>query len=126
MTAVSPFNLIIRETSAMPIRHPVSGDVLTMPDGSPQTITLAGLDSLQFRRALNEVGQPAENDLEAAADWAARLVAACITDWAVLGEDGKPAEYSAEAALTLMRRCPWLRVQCDEHMASRERYLGEP
>ena len=140
---ISPLDLVLSDTAEMPVRHPLTRTPLTMPDGSAQVLYLTGADSAQFRRELAKAEAKtgakaaakadkaaADPDAEVAAQvdeaeaFSLALVAACTVGWRLLGPDGAELPYSAEAALELYTRLPWLRQDADRFMARREHFLG--
>jgi hypothetical protein len=118
------------ESSAMPVRHPATGDVMRMPDGREQVIHLQGMDSPAFRKVMADyqdriIRKRKPGGAKESESNAIDAVTACTTGWLLEGDDGGELPFSPEAARALYTEHRWLRVQCDEWMGERANYLGE-
>jgi hypothetical protein len=122
----SPLALTLAETSDMTVLHPVTNAPLLRPDGAEQTVTLAGIDSPQFRRVLAERQAAAlASEDEAEDDLRLELAVGCTLAWTVVGDTGEDLPCTPEAVREMYQRCGWLLRQADRYMADRQQYLGE-
>lgn len=119
--------------AALELRHPATNAVLTKPDGSAITITLAGTDSERHRRAAraatnrrlkNSTGRR-QNTLtaeEIEGDGIDLLVASTI-GWDGVMVDGQPLAYTPDNARKLYKRFSWVTEQAEAFVAERGNFL---
>lgn len=86
-------------------------------------ISIIGSDSKTYRKVKNEtLRRVAKGDDLDADQISAAVYTACVTGWRDLSVDGKPLEYSVEAANDLLVRFPWLMDQIGTAVESRSNF----
>jgi hypothetical protein len=98
--------------------NPRTGAPLTTPEGEPVRIFVDGRHSPAWDRAFERVafdramrtwpGMDAPPVAEMAEEHAAPTFAAVTVGWRGIALDGRPLAFSADAALALYRRFPWI------------------
>lgn len=117
----------------MPIRHPVSGDVLKDSEGNEAYVALLHSDSKEgiearrniFNKRLRSKAKRTLDDLE---EESAQLVAALIVDWHLVTLDGKVFDLEPTAAnkISFLKEpnVRWIKDQIDRYAGDLENFLG--
>ncbi len=113
------------EGTDMPVRHPVTDEVLVDAEGNISTIKLVGQDSTIYRKAANAITNRRARKMkmpkaEVIESDALELVSKCTVGWSNLLVNGEEPT-SADA---LYRGNRWLREQADAWIHDRANYLG--
>ena len=132
---LSKFNVsVMAEKGAdMILEHPATGDPLEQENGDPVVITLLGMDSKAYREKNRDfqrerIAKMARNrkktiDYTMSDEDACELLAACTKGWSGIDADGKPLEFSKEAAYDLYMENNWIREQADVFIGDRANFF---
>lgn len=119
----------------MELEHPVSGDILMQEkpnEKKPITIKVLGIDSKAYRnkqlefqrkRIAKMTRNRKNNDIVMSDEDACELLAECTVGWEGIVENGKPIEFSKEAAASLYMNYRWIREQVDQSIGDRANFL---
>lgn len=117
----------------MEVRHPITGEVAVDSNKKPVTLTLCGEDSDVYRRSQREAadrriqarqsGRRMAMTAEELENESLQTLIDCTRGWSGLGVAGVELEFSAENALLLYRKFPWLREQAEAFIQDRSRFL---
>lgn len=94
-------------------------------------LRLAGTDSSVYRNQIKARAEKAMNkgqkkqalDFDKSEREGCELLAACTLGWEGLEENGKPIEFSTEAAADLYMRHRWLKEQVDRFIGDRTNFF---
>lgn len=122
---------VANEGAVMEVTHPVTQEPLKQDDGSLVTITLAGIDSDIYRRAVYASGDRVMKVVRAGQENRAAdldndklsTLAVCTLAWSGIELDGQKLDCTRENARKLYMRVPWLREQADTFIANRANFL---
>lgn len=131
---LSKFNVsVMAEKGAdLLLEHPATGEPIE-ENGEPVIITLLGTDSKAYREKNRDfqrerIAQMARNrkktiDYTVSDEDACELLAACTKGWSGIERDGKPLEFSNEAAFDLYMEYGWIREQVDLFIGDRANFF---
>ncbi len=115
---------LCEEGAELELTHPKTGEGLGV------FITVAGIDSKKWRRALNAIGEKRANKrskltAEEGIAGAVDILARCTIAWRNVTLDGAELPCTEENARTLYTRLPWVREQVDTFASDRGSYLQD-
>jgi hypothetical protein len=113
------------------LEHPATGEKLYVPKGKtqkPMTITLLGMDSAKYKRAVDKFRQKAGRKAKALTTQqlearGAQLLASVTTGWTEIVFRGEELPFSVDNALLLYTESTWVREQVDEFVHERENFM---
>ncbi len=121
------------EGATLTVLHPATRLPLGTED-RPITITLAGVDSDQYRaasqaatnRRMEVASRKRQYTLDAAQvdAEAIELVVACVIGWEGVTLDGQELPCTPANARRLFEECPWLRADCEAFIGDRSHFFG--
>ena len=125
-----------KETTTIELYEPGTLAILKNDDGSPMTVTVAGPHSEIYKKEVNRqknlylamarksggrINQTAEK-MDAEGE---RLLIACVTEWNITTDDGKPQpECTPENIADVFRRFTFIKSQIDDAFGDESRFLG--
>jgi hypothetical protein len=115
----------------MTVINPVDGSDMKTKDGNPVTITLAGVDSERYRKAVRDGANRAieaqrrgqQRTADEVSAESRRMLVACTLGWSGISDGDKPLEHSAANADMLYQRLPWLAEQASVFIQSRANFM---
>lgn len=112
------------EGADLQLEHPVTGEPLDV------TIRLLGSDSAAYRNAVKRIAERRRGQkrqtLDEMEQQAAELMASITVGWANLERDGKPVDFSHDAAQQVYIDFPWIREQVDQFVTDRANFFTRP
>ena len=120
------------EGAVMEVLHPTEGTVLKDETGKPITITLIGQDSEKVKKRQRvemnkrlKSGRRQTMTAEELEEQGLHLLAFCTLAWSGIKLDGQDLECSADKAVTVYQRLPWLKEQVDAFVGDRANFLKD-
>lgn len=117
----------------MELVHPVSDEAMLQDDKSPITIKLLGTDSKAYRNKNRDFqrkriakmtkSRSKTIDYTVSDEDACELLAECTIGWSGIIVEGKPLEFSKEAAENLYFEFSWIREQVDVFIGDRANFF---
>lgn len=120
------------EGAAMEVLHPTSNVPLKDDQENPITITLIGQDSdkvkkrqrLEMNKRL-KAGRRSTMTAEELEEQGLELLAFCTVSWSGIKLDGQLLDCTADNAMKVYKRVPWLREQVDSFVGDRANFLKD-
>ena len=120
------------EGAAMEVLHPTSNVPLKDDQDNPITITLIGQDSdkvkkrqrLEMNKRL-KAGRRSTMTAEELEEQGLELLAFCTVSWNGIKLDGQLLDCTADNAMKVYKRVPWLREQVDSFVGDRANFLKD-
>jgi hypothetical protein len=138
MTDLTKLDIVsmANEGTKMPIRHPMTDDILSDDKGTLKTpepkewfLRLLGADSDTYRNTIkrrfeSRRGKSKKVDLDQAQRDAAILLARCTTE-CHMTENGVPVKCDVDTLTVIYTKYPWLREQAEEFMSDRANLITD-
>lgn len=124
---LTSFEKAAEEGAVMNLKDP-AGNILRQDDGTPITITLAGVHSPRWTRAQDALqnrimSMKEKRDAAEMRSDRCGLLAAATLSWSGIVIDGVATEFSAKNAKSVYLRFRWIADQVDEFVAQKENFL---
>lgn len=121
---------VAAEGVVLPITHPITGEPLVLPDGTPVAVTVVGTDSKEWRAREREIanrrisgGSKRPITVEEIEEDALASIAAIIKSWTGIREGEKDYPCTTENKLLMLAKYPDFKRQIDGFLGKRENFL---